>query len=98
MSNTQQENIETIKEVYGDKKVTKKSLKEKVQTPPVKGGKYSKEARELKKLEKAQAKAAAKTVSKLKRQNAVANIKDVEHDLVTKADSESDDEELHEKV
>jgi hypothetical protein len=30
----------------------------------------------------------------LKRQNAVANIKDVEHDLATKADSESDDEEF----
>ena len=85
MSNTQQENIENINEVYGDKPASKKSLKEKaVETPRVKGGKYSKEnrkqAKELKKLEKAE------KVPKLKRQNAVANI-------ILPKQSKSDDEE-----
>ena len=82
MSNTQQETIETINEVYGDKPASKKSLKEK--TPRDKGGKYSKEnrkeAKELKKLEKAE------KVPKLRRQNAVANI-------ILPKQSKSDDEQ-----
>ena len=85
MSNTHQETIETINEVYGDKPASKKSLKEK--TPRDKGGKYSKEnrkeakeAKELKKLEKAE------KVPKLRRQNAVANI-------ILPKQSKSDDEQ-----